>query len=68
MLRLILLGYPHPSTESILPVVESFGIQYNPNLAHKMMQNVLVSTGASNIDGKWFYKGSPICSKNSDKE
>ena len=53
-------GISSPEYESILPVVESFGIQYNPNLAHKIMQNVLVSTGASDKDGKWFYKGSPI--------
>jgi peptide/nickel transport system substrate-binding protein len=53
-------GISSPEYESILPVVESFGIQYNPNLAHKMMQNVLVSNGASDKDGKWFYKGSPV--------
>ena len=56
-------GISSPEYESILPVVESFGIQYNPNLAHKMMQNVLISTGASDKDGKWFYKGSPIVVK-----
>lgn len=53
-------GISSPEYESILPVVESFGFQYNPNLANKMIQNVLNSTGASKIDGKWFYNGSPM--------
>jgi peptide/nickel transport system substrate-binding protein len=56
-------GISSPEYESILPVVESFGFQYNPNLANKMIQNVLDSTGASKIEGMWFYKGSPMVVK-----
>ncbi|MDP9196971.1 MAG: ABC transporter substrate-binding protein [Thermoproteota archaeon] len=56
-------GVSSPEYESILPVVESFGFQYNPNLASKMIHDVLYSNGASKTDGKWVYNGSPISIK-----
>ncbi|HEY7108883.1 MAG TPA: ABC transporter substrate-binding protein [Nitrososphaeraceae archaeon] len=53
-------GVSSPEFESILPSVESFGFEHNPNHARKVIDDVLTSTGAIKTGGKWFFHGSPI--------
>lgn len=56
-------GISSPEYESILPVVESFGFRYNPNLASDIIDHVVTSAGAIKTGGKWFYHGAPISIK-----
>jgi peptide/nickel transport system substrate-binding protein len=53
-------GVSSPEFESILPVVESFGIEHNPNLARNVIDEILTSAGANKTGGKWLFHGSPL--------
>jgi len=56
-------GISSPEYETIIPVLESFNFKYNPNLAKEIIDKTLNSNGATNLDGKWTYKGTPISIK-----
>ncbi|HEX7818827.1 MAG TPA: ABC transporter substrate-binding protein [Nitrososphaeraceae archaeon] len=56
-------GISSPEYEALIPVLESYNFKYNPNLAQDMIEKTLISNGATKIDGKWTYKGSPISIK-----
>jgi len=44
----------------LIDTVESFGFNYNPQLASKMISDALTTAGAVKKDGKWFYHDKPI--------
>ena len=56
-------GISSPEYEALIPVLESYNFKYNPNLAQEMIEKTLISNGATRVDGKWTYKGSPISIK-----
>ena len=56
-------GISSPEYETIIPVLESFNFKYNPNLAKEIIDKTLNSNGATNLEGKWTYKGTPISIK-----
>lgn len=56
-------GISSPEYEALIPVIESYNFKYNPSLAKDIIEKSLVSHGATKLDGKWIYKGSPISIK-----
>jgi len=56
-------GISSPEYESIIPILESYNFEYNPNLAKEIIEKILISNGAMKIDSKWIYKGTPISIK-----
>ena len=56
-------GISSPEYEALIPVLESYNFKYNPNLAKDIIEKTLISNGATKLDGKWTYKGSPISIK-----
>lgn len=44
----------------LIDTVESFGFNYNPQLAEKMITEALSAQGASKNNGKWFFNNKPI--------
>ncbi len=56
-------GISSPEYEALLPVIESYNFKYNPSLAKGIIEKSLISHGATKLDGKWTYNGSPISIK-----
>ena len=56
-------GISSPEYEALIPVLESYNFKYNPNLAKDIIEKTLISNGATKLDGKWAYKGTPISIK-----
>jgi peptide/nickel transport system substrate-binding protein len=56
-------GISSPEYEALIPVIESYNFKYNPSLAKGIIEKSLISHGATKLDGKWTYKGSPISIK-----
>lgn len=56
-------GISSPEYESLIPVIESYNFKYNPSLAKGIIEKSLISHGATKLDGKWTYNGSPISIK-----
>jgi peptide/nickel transport system substrate-binding protein len=56
-------GISSPEYETLIPVLESFNFKYNPTLAKDIIEKTLISNGATKLDGKWTYKGTPISIK-----
>ena len=56
-------GISSPEYESIIPILESYNFKYNPNLAKEIIEKILISNGATKLEGKWTYKGTPISIK-----
>ena len=56
-------GVYSPEYENIISNVESLGIGYNPNLAEKIIGDVLTSAGAKKTDGKWSFNGRNVVVK-----
>ncbi|MDW0220178.1 MAG: ABC transporter substrate-binding protein, partial [Nitrososphaeraceae archaeon] len=56
-------GISSPEYETLIPVLESYNFKYNPTLAKDIIEKTLISNGATKLDGKWTYKGSPISIK-----
>ena len=56
-------GVSSPEYEALIPVLESYNFKYNPTLAKDIIEKTLISNGATKLDGKWTYKGSPISIK-----
>ena len=54
------LGISSPEYEAVIPVLESYNFKFNPILAQGIIDDILISNGATKLDGKWTYKGSPI--------
>jgi peptide/nickel transport system substrate-binding protein len=44
----------------VLEELESFNFRYNPILAGEMISKSLLTAGAEQIDGKWFYNSKPV--------
>ena len=56
-------GISSPEYEALIPVIESYNFKYNPSLAKGIIEKSLISHGATKLDGKWTYNGSPISIK-----
>ena len=56
-------GISSPEYEALIPVIESYNFKYNPSLAKGIIEKSLISHGATKLDDKWTYKGSPISIK-----
>ena len=56
-------GISSPEYETLIPVLESYNFKYNPTLAKDIIEKTLISNGATKLDGKWTYKGTPISIK-----
>jgi len=56
-------GISSPEYEGLIPVIESYNFKYNPSLAKGIIEKSLISHGATKLDGKWTYNGSPISIK-----
>ncbi|MFZ0357166.1 MAG: ABC transporter substrate-binding protein, partial [Nitrososphaeraceae archaeon] len=56
-------GISSPEYETLIPVLESYNFKYNPNLAKNIIEKTLISNGATKLDDKWTYKGTPISIK-----
>ncbi len=56
-------GISSPEYESLIPTLESYNFKYNPSVAQQIINKTLTSNGATNLNGKWMYKGSPISIK-----
>ena len=56
-------GISSPEYETLIPILESYNFKYNPNLAKDIIEKTLISNGATKLDGKWTYKGTPISIK-----
>jgi peptide/nickel transport system substrate-binding protein len=56
-------GIYSPEYLNVIDTVESFGFRYNPSLAASMISQAMVGAGATNQDGKWIFKGSPVTIK-----
>ena len=49
-----------PEYLSIIETLQSFNFRYNPVLANQIIEEALLNSGASKIDGKWIMNGKPI--------
>jgi peptide/nickel transport system substrate-binding protein len=56
-------GIYSPEYLSLIDAVESFGFRHNPQLADKMMTDVLKKAGAVKENGKWMYGGKQVAIK-----
>jgi peptide/nickel transport system substrate-binding protein len=56
-------GIYSPEYLSLVDTVESFGFRHNPQLAEKMMADVLKKAGAAKEGGKWMFKGKQVTIK-----
>ncbi|HVX02021.1 MAG TPA: ABC transporter substrate-binding protein [Nitrososphaera sp.] len=57
-------GIYSPEYLNIIDTVESFGFNYNPGLAEKMISDAMTAAGATRDSGsgsdKWMFKGNPV--------